>query len=102
MSSRAFPWIVTLAGWLAAPAAAQTLVLQNPPAVAPITPSARTPLQRPARLVVEKVELAAALAELRARSQVPLIFSPSAFPEGRRVSCKCDDRTVGEALDHLL
>lgn len=63
--------------------------------------SAGTSLTQPAKLVVEDVPLASALAGIRRASGVQLVFSPSLLPD-HHVSCFCEDRTVAEALNHVL
>lgn len=64
--------------------------------------AAKSPLDHPARLQVENVPLADALAELRRSSGIPLAFSPSLLPADRRVSCVCGSVSVGEALENIL
>ena len=59
-------------------------------------------LERPARLAIEDLSLRAALAELRHRAGVPLVFSEDFIPTEVRVSCACASVTVREALDRLL
>ena len=59
-------------------------------------------LDRPARLDVENVTIEVALRTLRRSSGVALAYSPDLLPEGRRVTCRCDKLTVGQALDRLL
>ncbi|MGH7475238.1 MAG: TonB-dependent receptor domain-containing protein [Longimicrobiales bacterium] len=59
-------------------------------------------LDRPARLQVEDVPLAEALDLLYQGSQVPISFSPSLLPEGRKVTCICRELTVAEALERIL
>src|SRR5919106_1421014 len=59
-------------------------------------------LDAPARLAVHDLPLVAALSELQRRSRVSLAYSPTLLPTERRVSCPCAERTVGQALDHLL
>ena len=59
-------------------------------------------LERPAGVEAEAVSLAEMLHTLRSRSGVPITFSPSLLAGERTVTCKCRDRTVREALDHVL
>jgi len=59
-------------------------------------------LDRQAKLNVDQIELEHALLELTERSEVPLAFSPTRLPRDARVSCQCEEVTVGEALDRLL
>ncbi len=70
--------------------------------VLPGAASAQSPLDRPARLAVEGVALPDALRLLQERAAVPLVYSPDLLPAGRRVSCACAERTVGQALELLL
>lgn len=60
-----------------------------------------SPLDKPARLVVDDQPLAVALNELQAASGVRLAYSPDLVP-GSRVACSCETVTVGEALERLL
>ncbi len=62
----------------------------------------RSLLSFPARLKTDGVPLPAALAELQLRSGIPLAFSPTLMSPDRRVSCDCEQSTVGEALRLLL
>lgn len=59
-------------------------------------------LQKSARLDVENVSVADALKALSEASGIPIAFSPSILARETLVSCSCRDRTVAEALDHLL
>ncbi len=59
-------------------------------------------LARKANLEVERVSIIDALRRLQALSAVPIGFSPESIPSDRRVSCRCTDRTVEEALEILL
>jgi hypothetical protein len=59
-------------------------------------------LDRPARLVVENVDLESALVALQRQSGVSIGFSPEFLPAGRRVSCTCRGLTVLQALEWLL
>ncbi len=59
-------------------------------------------LEQPAHLKVEQALLPAALDELHRRSGVVLAFSPSLLPANLRVTCECEARTVGEALEQIL
>lgn len=62
----------------------------------------QSPLERPAKLEVRGLPLDEAITELQARSNTPMVFSPSLFPAGRKVACLCSDLTVGEALSEML
>ncbi len=70
--------------------------------VLPCAASAQSLLARPARLAVAGVPLPDALRLLQERAAVPLVYSPDLIPAGRRVSCACMERTVGQALELLL
>jgi TonB-dependent starch-binding outer membrane protein SusC len=59
-------------------------------------------LGQPARLRVDDVSLATGLLRLHHSSGVPLAFSPSLIPVSPRVSCRCEQLSVGEALDRML
>lgn len=59
-------------------------------------------LEQRAGLDLEPVDLTTALKKLSRRAGVPLLFSPTLLPEGRQVSCRCLDVSVGTALDRLL
>jgi TonB-dependent starch-binding outer membrane protein SusC len=59
-------------------------------------------LERQAGLSVAYVELERALLELTERAAVPLAFSPARLPRESRVTCRCEEVTVGEALNRLL
>ena len=55
-----------------------------------------------AHLYVVNVSLTYAINRLRDQSGTQIAFSPSLFPDHVRVTCRCLDATVGEALDQLL
>lgn len=59
-------------------------------------------LARPARLQIEDLSLQEALSELEQGAGIALAYSPSLLPAGLRVSCACEESTVGEALQSLL
>jgi len=59
-------------------------------------------LERQARLTVEKASLIEALHQLRDRAGVPVAFSEDFLPADQRVSCDCQDVSVGRALRMLL
>ena len=59
-------------------------------------------LDRPARLVVERLPLIDALQRLEQGSGVPLAYSPSLLPATLAVSCDCRDATLRDALNTLL
>ncbi len=60
-------------------------------------------LDRPALLDVRDVSLTQALTSLSENSGVVVAFSPTLLSsDGRRVACRCADRTVAQALDRLL
>lgn len=60
-------------------------------------------LELPARLDVRDVSLTVALTRLSTESGVAVGFSPSILrSDARTVACRCQDITVGEALDRLL
>lgn len=100
-------WSAVLAGtFLAATAATAGEVsaaqqAQLAAATTSAVESQRSPLERSARLDVERVPLGAALAALDERSGVSLIYSPSRLPS-QSVSCHCANVTVGDALSELL
>jgi TonB-linked SusC/RagA family outer membrane protein len=64
--------------------------------------AAESLLDRPARLRVNGVSLAAALDELTRTSGVPLAYSPSLLPRETPVHCQCSTVTVRQALDTIL
>ncbi|HUE95249.1 MAG TPA: carboxypeptidase regulatory-like domain-containing protein, partial [Longimicrobiaceae bacterium] len=64
--------------------------------------AARSSLLRPARLIVDAVPLATAVAELAERSGVLIAYSPSRLAIEGEVNCACETLTVAEALDHIL
>jgi TonB-dependent starch-binding outer membrane protein SusC len=80
------------------PARAQT------PPPGPGRPSEETGalLGQPARLRIDDVPLATGLLRLHHSSGVPLAFSPSLIPVSPRVSCRCEQLSVREALDRML
>lgn len=59
-------------------------------------------LARPARLIVRDVLLADALVELSLSSGIPVAFSSSMLPQGKLVSCDCEQVSVAEAFQVLL
>jgi hypothetical protein len=59
-------------------------------------------LGRPARLIVHDTLLADALRALHQTSGVSIAFSPDLLPEEVRVSCRCGESTIGEALQRIL
>jgi TonB-linked SusC/RagA family outer membrane protein len=61
-----------------------------------------SPLDRPARLVVENVPLPQGLAALQEQSGVPLAYSATLMAGTGLVSCRCAAVTVREALDRML
>lgn len=77
---------------IAAPAAGEQQIAQY---------SQPTLLEQRAQLDVRGVALASALETIQRRSGVPIMFSPSSIPD-RAITCSCRDRTVGEALSHML
>lgn len=58
-------------------------------------------LDRPANLTVRDSPLTDALRRLQRSADVALVYSPDLLPASR-VSCACQDLTVGQALRHLL
>lgn len=62
---------------------------------------AQSLLDRPARLSVQRVPVAEALAMLRASSGTSLVYSSDVLPR-LLVSCDCETRTVGQALAVIL
>jgi TonB-linked SusC/RagA family outer membrane protein len=76
--------------------------VEHQPAQALALASSQSPLARPAKLEVSSLPLDQAITELQARSNTPMVFSPSLFPSGREVACLCMDLTVGEALSRML
>lgn len=64
--------------------------------------SVTTLLDRRANLDVEEAAPLAALRALQRSSGVAIAFSPDLLSEDRRVTCRCLDATVGEALDRIL
>ncbi|MCK5653057.1 MAG: carboxypeptidase regulatory-like domain-containing protein, partial [Gemmatimonadetes bacterium] len=59
-------------------------------------------LDRVARLDVEDVTIEVALRTLHRSSGVAMAFSPDRLPPERRVTCRCRELTVRQALDRLL
>ena len=93
---------------LIAPLFAATLAAQDPQEVAllrgrtGIEPEPGSLLATPARLTVELLPLADALARLSERSSVQIAFSPTLLPPGRLVACACDTLNIARALDRIL
>ena len=67
-----------------------------------VEPEPGTLLATPARLRVERLPLADALARLSERSRVQVAFSPTLLPAGHHVDCECTDLNMARALDRLL
>ena len=67
-----------------------------------VEPEPGTLLATPARLTVEQLPLADALAQLSERSSVQIAFSPSLLPPGHRVACACATLNIARALDQML
>ncbi|MGH9160331.1 MAG: TonB-dependent receptor plug domain-containing protein, partial [Vicinamibacteraceae bacterium] len=63
---------------------------------------ARSLLERPARLSIERMPLESALNALTQASGVPLAFSPARMPRNASVSCACANVDMSGALDQLL
>ena len=61
-----------------------------------------TLLDRPARLIVDRLPLIDALRQLEQASGVPLAYSPSLLPATIAVSCGCHEASLREALTTLL
>jgi hypothetical protein len=59
-------------------------------------------LDRPAHIMIEDLPLSEGLALLRKETGVPLAFSPSRMEEVGKVSCRCEDVTIREALERML
>jgi TonB-linked SusC/RagA family outer membrane protein len=59
-------------------------------------------LSRPARVNVDNMPLAFALAQLVESSDVPIALSPSRLPKDIHVSCACETMTVADALRIML
>lgn len=59
-------------------------------------------LERQARLDVQHVGLEEAIRRLTSRSGVPIAFSPTLLGKKSEVTCRCQERTVREALTILL
>src|SRR5690606_12852185 len=64
-------------------------------------PVNESPLERPARLRIERASLENALTLLESRAGISLIYSPSRLPR-REVSCQCYSMPVSQALDEML
>ena len=67
-----------------------------------VEPEPGSLLATPARLTVEQLPLADALARLSDRSRVQIAFSPSLLPPGHRVACDCATLNLARALDRML
>ena len=67
-----------------------------------VEPEPGSLLATPARLTVEQLPLADALAQLSERSSVQIAFSPSLLPPGHRVACDCATLNLARALDRML
>lgn len=67
-----------------------------------VEPDPGSLLATPARLVVEELPLADALARLSERSSVQIAFSPTLLPPGHLVACACATLNIARALDHML
>lgn len=67
-----------------------------------IQPEPGTLLATPARLTIERLPLAQALAGLSERSRVQIAFSPNLLPSGHIVACACDTLNIARALDRML
>ena len=59
-------------------------------------------LDRPARIQLVDEGIPDALAALRDRGGVRLVYSPSILPSAARVTCSCLETSVREALDRIL
>lgn len=59
-------------------------------------------LEAPAKINLTDVSLPEALTELRDRTRIRILFSPSLLPDDLRVSCDCDEVSIREALDRIL
>jgi len=89
--------LAILASLAAVPAVAQSSIAQR------TGPEAERLLDRPALVDVRNVTLTEALTVLSENSGVVVAFSPTLLAsDGRRVGCDCSQRTVAQALDHLL
>ena len=67
-----------------------------------VEPEPGSLLATPARLTVEQLPLADALARLSDRSRVQIAFSPSLLPSDHRVACACATLNIARALDQML
>ena len=67
-----------------------------------VEPEPGSLLATPARLTVEQLPLADALAQLSERSSVQIAFSPSLLPSGHRIACACATLNLARALDQML
>jgi TonB-linked SusC/RagA family outer membrane protein len=88
--------VVSILWPIGSAAANETLPLQS------VAFSQSTLLGKPARLLIERVELEEALAALGESASVAIIFSPSMVPRDRPTSCFCQNTTVEEALVRML
>ena len=93
---------------LIAPLVTATLAAQEPQEVAllrgrtGVEPEPGSLLATPARLTVEQLPLADALARLAERSSVQIAFSPTLLPPGHLVACACATLNIARALDRML
>jgi hypothetical protein len=60
------------------------------------------PLQRIVALDLTEVTIMDALNQIRGSTGIGLIYSPDLLPPDRRVSCLCQERTVGQVLELIL
>ena len=97
-SAAAPPWTPRLIR--AAPRVVQSELKEGSSSVA-MQNDRPTLLDRPSRMTVQDVSLETALAELHLMTGIPLLFSPSLLPPVR-VTCSCENASVGEALMRLL
>lgn len=82
------------------------LSFSSPGAAAQVAPPVRQDgqalLDRVVGLDLTDVTLTEALARIRSSTGIGLIYSPDLIPGERRVSCACQESTVGEALEEIL
>jgi hypothetical protein len=83
-----------------------SLILLSPPASAQVSPptgeDGQALLERVVALDLTDVTLSDALNQIRRSTGIGLVYSPDLLPGDRRVSCPCQESTVGEALEIIL
>jgi hypothetical protein len=80
----------------------QRQVLSLNSGVEPQWESSEGVLSRPAGLKVREVTLEEALLRLGRSADIRIGYSPSQLPETKRVTCLCEEATVGQAVHTIL